>query len=294
MSATGIDGVREFDRVGVVGCGLMGSGIAEVCAAAGLDVLVVVSRPASAERGQRAIRASLDRAVRKGRLTVNERGAALRRITFTTDLDDMEDRRLVIEAVTEDEQVKVEIFTALDKIVKAGDAILASTTSSIPIMRLGRATTRPDHVVGMHFFNPVPALQLVELIPSLGTAATTTARAEAFVAGTLGKQPVRAADRTGFVVNTLLIPYVLAAVRMVESGFATAETIDRAMVLGCAHPQGPLKLADLIGLDSVAAIAEALYDEFKEPLYSPPPLLSRMVECGRLGRKSGRGFYAYS
>ncbi|GAA3828107.1 3-hydroxybutyryl-CoA dehydrogenase [Sphaerisporangium flaviroseum] len=290
-TATGV--ATEFTRIGLVGCGLMGSGIAEVCARAGLDVMVAVSRPASEARGLRLIQSSLDRGVRKGKLTEEERDAILGRVTFTTDLNELGDRRMVIEAVTEEEPVKCEIFTSLDKIVEAEDAILASTTSSIPIMRLARATNRPSQVVGMHFFNPVPALPLVELIPSLATGDGTTARAEAFVRDTLGKQPIRSADRAGFVVNTLLIPYLLAAMRMVESGFADAETIDRAMVLGCAHPQGPLKLADLIGLDSVASIAGALYAEFKEPLYSPPPLLCRMVECGLLGRKSGRGFYDY-
>ncbi|WP_281176595.1 3-hydroxybutyryl-CoA dehydrogenase [Spirillospora albida] len=282
------------ERVGIVGCGLMGSGIAEVVAAAGLDVLAAVSRPASRDRGLGLLRGSLDRAVDRGRRTAEERAEILGRIRFTTDPDDLADRTLVIEAVSEDERIKQEVFGRLDKIVEADDAVLASTTSAIPIMRLGRATSRPERVVGMHFFNPVPAMRLVELVPSLATDGDATERATAFVAGTLGKEPIRCADRTGFVVNTLLIPYLLAAVRMVESGAATPEVVDRAMVLGCAHPQGPLKLADLIGLDSVAAIAEALYAEFREPLYSPPPLLSRMVECGLLGRKSGRGFYAYT
>ncbi|WP_018653757.1 3-hydroxybutyryl-CoA dehydrogenase [Actinomadura flavalba] len=281
------------ERVGIVGCGLIGSGIAEVAAAAGLDVRVAVSRPASRDRGLALLRRSLARSVAKGRRTEAESAALLANVAFTTDLDDLADRSLVIEAVSEDERTKQDVFGRLDKIVEADDAILASTTSSIPIMRLGRATSRPDRVVGMHFFNPVPAMRLVELIPSLATDEAVTRRATAFVAGTLGKEPIRCADRTGFVVNTLLIPYLLAAVRMVESGTATAAVVDQAMVLGCAHPQGPLALADLIGLDSVAAIAEALYAEFREPLYSPPPLLSRMVECGLLGRKSGRGFYAY-
>ncbi|MFI9011479.1 3-hydroxybutyryl-CoA dehydrogenase [Actinosynnema sp. NPDC053489] len=280
-------------KIGVVGCGTMGAGIAEVAARAGLDVLVVVSRPASEARGRALITASLDRALRKEKITGAERDAALAGIAFTTDLGDLADRQLVVEATTEDEDAKFGVFRALDAAVGEADAILASTTSSIPIARLAKAVARPGRVIGVHFFNPVPALPLVELIPSLLTDDDVYDRTERFVTDVLGKQPVRCGDRAGFVVNALLIPYLLAAIRMVETGFSTAEQVDRAMTLGCAHPMGPLALADLIGLDTVAAIAEAMYQEFREPLYSPPHLLQRMVDAGLLGRKAGRGFHTY-
>lgn len=212
---------------------------------------------------------------------------------FSGSLDDLADRQLVVEAVVENADAKTEVFAALDKIVEDPEAILATNTSSIPVMRLGMATHRADRVLGLHFFNPVPVLPLVEVVASLHTAPEAVTAVEEFATGTLGKTVVRSQDRAGFVVNALLIPYLLAAVRMAESGFATAADVDAGMELGCAHPMGPLKLADLIGLDTVAAIAESLYDEFKEPLYAPPPLLQRMVEAGLLGRKSGRGFHTY-
>ncbi|MFH8709131.1 3-hydroxybutyryl-CoA dehydrogenase [Streptomyces rubrogriseus] len=281
------------ERIGVIGCGLMGSGIAEVSALAGCQVTVVASRPASAERGRDRITASLDRGVRKGRLSREQRDAALRRLAFTTDLDDLRDRQLVVESIREHEQEKLELFAALDRVVKDPAAILATNTSSLPISRIGRATTRPGQVIGTHFFSPVPAMPLVELISSLDTEETVHEQARRFAEDVLGKQVIRSGDRSGFVINALLIPYLLSAVRMVESGFATPEVIDRGMVLGCSHPLGPLKLADLVGLDTVVDVATALYQEFKEPLYAPPPLLMRMVETGRHGRKSGQGFYAY-
>ncbi|MET7601867.1 3-hydroxybutyryl-CoA dehydrogenase [Streptomyces avermitilis] len=280
-------------RVGVVGSGAMGAGIAEVCALAGLDVRVAVSREASLTSGRHRVRASLDRAVGKGRLAAAERDAALARIEFTMDLGELADRQLVVEAVREEETLKLDLFATLDKVVEDPEAILASNTSSIPIMKLAGATSRPSDVIGTHFFNPVPAMPLVELVGSLHTSEETLLRAESWVEQALGKQPIRAKDRAGFVVNALLVPYLLAAVRMVESGYATAEDVDRGMVLGCSHPMGPLRLTDMVGLDVVAAVADALYEEFKEPLYAAPPLLSRMVEGGLLGRKSGRGFYAY-
>lgn len=283
----------DITRVGLVGAGVMGAGIAEACARTGLSVTVAVRGPASAERGRTRVRGSLDRAVARGRLDGDERDAAWDRITFTTDLDDLADRQLVVEAVSEDEPAKLEVFRALDRILADDDAILASNTSSIPVMKLARATARSQHVLGMHFFNPVPALPLVELTGSLLTADATRERAERFVTGTLGKQPIQVGDRSGFVVNALLIPYLLAAIRMVESGYATPEVIDKGMVLGCSHPLGPLALSDLIGLDVVASIADALHDEFREPQYVRPPLLSRMVEAGLLGRKSGAGFHTY-
>lgn len=284
---------EPIERVGVVGCGLMGSGIAEVAALAGCDVTVVASRPASAVAGRERVEASMDRRVRKGRLTGPQRDDALRRLTFTTALDDLADRQIVIESVLEREDLKLELFGELDRIVKDPDAVLATNTSSLPITRIGRATTRPGQVVGTHFFSPVPAMPLVELICSLQTEETVYERSRHFAEEVLGKEVIRSADRSGFVVNALLIPFLLSAVRMVESGFATPEVIDRGMVLGCSHPVGPLKLADLVGLDTVADVAAALYQEFKEPLYAPPPLLLRMVEAGRHGRKTGHGFYEY-
>jgi 3-hydroxybutyryl-CoA dehydrogenase len=280
-------------RVGVIGCGLMGSGIAEVAARSGLDVAVVEFDAAAAERGLARIESSLATAVDRGKLAADDRDAALARISVTHDGDALADRELVIEAVVEDEAAKVGVFEMVDKIVLSGDAVLASNTSSIPIMKLAMATQRPESVVGLHFFNPVPVLKLVELVPSLLTSEATIDRSERFAIDVMGKQVIRSQDRAGFVVNALLIPYLLSAIRMLESGFATAEDIDAGMVEGCAHPMGPLHLTDLIGLDTTMAVAESLYEEFKEPLYAPPPLLSRMVDAGLLGRKTGRGFYDY-
>ena len=286
--------MSAIERVGVVGCGLMGSGIAEVCARAGLDVVVREVDAGAAEAGLARLTTSLDRGVRSGKLSEEARDEALGRIRVTTDLDELADRQLVVEAVVEDEASKVEVFRALDKVVTDASAILASNTSSIPIMKLGIATQRPEQVVGMHFFNPVPVLRLVELVTSLLTSPETIARADEFAADVLDKKVIRSQDRAGFVVNALLIPYILSAIRMMESGFATADDIDAGMVEGCNHPMGPLHLADLIGLDTTLAVAESLYEEFKEPLYAPPPMLSRMVEAGLLGRKTGRGFYDYT
>ena len=283
----------SIERVGVVGCGLMGSGIAEVCARAGLDVRVREVNAAAVEAGMKRITGSLDRAVRNGKLAEDARDATLKRISYTTALDELSDRNLVVEAVVEDEGLKTEVFTILDKVITDDQAILASNTSSIPIMKLGIATQRPAQVVGIHFFNPVPVLRLVELVTSLLTSGETVGRAEEFATSVLGKKVIKSQDRAGFVVNALLIPYILSAIRMMESGFATAEDIDTGMVEGCNHPMGPLRLADLIGLDTTMAVADSLYTEFKEPLYAPPPLLSRMVEAGLLGRKAGRGFYSY-
>lgn len=280
-------------RVGVVGAGQMGAGIVEVCARAGADVLVFESTRELAAAGRTRVLRSLDRGVSSGKLTEREREQAAGRLRFTSDLGDFADRQLVVEAVLEDEAVKTAIFAELDKVITDPNAVLASNTSSIPIMKLGMATGNPARVVGMHFFNPVPVLPLVELVPTLLTSPEVAARAEAFAGEVLGKQVVRSADRSGFVVNALLVPYLLSAIRMVESGFATAEDADKAMVLGCAHPMGPLRLSDLIGLDTVKAIADKLYEEYKEPLYAPPPLLLRMVEAGRVGKKAGHGFYRY-
>ncbi|MEU4897301.1 3-hydroxybutyryl-CoA dehydrogenase [Streptomyces sp. NPDC044780] len=284
---------RDIQRVGVVGCGLMGSGIAEVCARKGLDTLVYEVSGEALEAGRSRINQSLGRAVERGKLTAAERDAAMAALEFTTELADFAERDLAIEAVPEDEELKVDVFTTLDQVMLRPDALFASNTSSIPIMKLGAATTRPGQVMGLHFFNPVPVLELVELVPSLVTTDTAWSRMRTFATDVLGRHVIVSQDRAGFVVNSLLVPYLLAAVRMFESGFAVAQDIDEGMVRGCAHPMGPLALADHIGLDTTLAVAESLYAEFKEPLYAPPPLLSRMVEAGHLGRKAGRGFYTY-
>ena len=284
----------QMDKVGVVGCGLMGSGIAEVCARAGLAVAVVEADERALAAGRDRVAKSMDRATRTGKFPEHERGAVDGRMTFTCDFDVLFDCDLVVEAVTEDEAAKLAVLARVDAAVANEEALLTSNTSSIPIMKLAMATRRPHHVLGLHFFNPVPVLRLVEIVPSLLTDDDALNTAEAFVRDRLGKHPVRCKDRAGFVVNALLIPYLLSAIRMLESGFASAEDIDTGMVEGCAHPMGPLALADLIGLDTMAAVAHSLYEEFKEPLYAPPPMLSRLIQAGLLGRKTGRGFYTYT
>ncbi|GHE94205.1 3-hydroxybutyryl-CoA dehydrogenase [Streptomyces spiralis] len=285
--------MSDISRLGVVGCGLMGSGIAEVAALRGLDVTVTESSAELAAAGRDRVIASLERGVRRGKLTETERDQALARLTFTHDLGELADRQFVIEAVAENRDVKLDLFRQLDKVIVDPEAVLATNTSSIPVVDLAVATGRSSHVVGLHFFNPVPVQKLVEVIPALTTSADTVTRARAVATELLGKEVVQAPDRSGFVVNALLVPYLLAAIRMVESGAARPEDIDRGMELGCAHPMGPLRLLDLIGLDTAQAVAESMYEEFKEPLYAAPPLLQRMVAAGHLGRKSGRGFYPY-
>jgi 3-hydroxybutyryl-CoA dehydrogenase len=286
--------LKDITRVGVVGCGQMGAGIAEVFARAGLEVRVTEPDPGRLAAGRERLTASLHRAAERGKISAADRDAALERTDWTTDLADFADRDLVVEAVVEDEGVKTAIFRTLDRVVTRPDAILASNTSSIPLVNLAVATERPEQVIGVHFFNPAPVQKLVELIPALTTGKETLARAEELVTGPLGKHAIRAQDRAGFVVNALLIPYLLSAIRMAESGIASREDIDNGMELGCAHPMGPLRLSDLIGLDTVASVAHSMYEELKEPLYAAPPLLLRMVAAGRLGRKSGRGFYDYA
>jgi 3-hydroxybutyryl-CoA dehydrogenase len=284
---------QSIERVGVVGAGLMGAGIAEVAAKAGNDVTVCDINDAAVTAGRARIEASLQKAVKAGKLEDDAAMAALARVRFVTDIGELADRQLVVEAVREFEDEKLDVFRNLGKTLLDDDAIMASNTSSIPIMKLAMATERPDHVLGLHFFNPVPVMRLVELIPSIVTSSDVADRAEDFVAGTLGKRVIRSQDRAGFIVNALFVPYVLAAIRMLESGFASADDIDAGMVEGCSHPMGPLALADMIGLDTIEAVADSMYAEFKEPLYAPPPLLSRMVEAGLLGRKCGRGFFNY-
>lgn len=278
-------------RIGVVGCGLMGAGIAEVAARAGQDVVVAESDQDRVRAGSARLAGSLERAESKGK--IDSAAAVLERIRVVDDLAALADRELVVEAIVEDEGAKTALLATLDRVVTDPGAILASNTSSIPISRLASATSRPQSVIGIHFFNPVPVLSLVEIVPSLLTSEETTRRATEFATQILGKHAIRCPDRAGFVVNALLVPFILSAVRMLESGFASAEDIDEGLVRGAAHPQGPLRLADLVGLDTCAAVARSLYEEFKEPLFAPPPLLSRMVEAGLLGRKTGQGFYTY-
>ncbi|HVL97167.1 MAG TPA: 3-hydroxybutyryl-CoA dehydrogenase [Solirubrobacteraceae bacterium] len=280
-------------RVAVIGGGLMGSGIAEVCARSGVDVTVVEADDSRAEKARASIETSLDRAVRRGKLEDADRGAALERLAVTARLDDVEGADAAIEAIIEDELAKRELFRRLDALLP--DARwLASNTSSVPIMKLAADTSRPERVLGLHFFNPVPVLKLVEVVRSIMSADDVLDDARAFAEQTLGKKCIDSQDRAGFVVNALLVPYLLAAIRMYESGFASREDIDTGMVLGCAHPMGPLALSDLVGLDTLLAVSQSLYEEFRDPSSVAPPLLNRMVEAGLLGRKTGRGFYDYS
>ncbi len=283
----------SIERVGVIGAGQMGSGIAEVSAKAGADVVVYEPTDELVTAGRHRLTQSLERAAAKGKLSEGDRDAALARLTFTTSLADLADRQLVIEAVVEDEAVKAKIFAELDSVITDPDAVLASNTSSIPIMKIAAATKNPSRVLGLHFFNPVPVLPLVELISTLVTSPEAADRTEQFASAVLGKKVVRCGDRSGFVVNALLVPYLLSAIRMAEAGVATVEDIDTAIVAGLSHPMGPLRLSDLIGLDTMKLIADSMYDEYKDPNYAPPPLLLRMVEAGQLGKKSARGFYTY-
>jgi 3-hydroxybutyryl-CoA dehydrogenase len=285
---------EPVERVGVVGGGIMGSGIAEVCAKADLDVVLVESGDTAAAEAAARFGDSLQRAVSRGKLDAGAAGRARDRVRFTSDFAMVADRQLVIEAVVERREAKLEVFRRLAEVVEEPGAVLASNTSSIPIVELAVATgERKDRVLGLHFFNPVPVMPLVEIIPSLLTSEHVRRRATRFVSTRLGKDPIVAPDRAGFTVNALLIPYLLSAIRMLEQGLASAEDIDRGMVGGCAHPMGPLALADLIGLDTVMGVAETLYAEHREQLYAPPPLLQRLVTAGLLGRKTSRGLYSY-
>jgi len=283
----------SIERVGVVGAGQMGAGIAEVSARAGVDVLIFEPTEALTTAGQARIVKSLERGVSAGKITERERDAAVGRLKFTTSLAELADRQLVIETVIEDETVKSGIFAELDRVITDPEAVLASNTSSIPIMKIAAATQNPSRVLGLHFFNPVPVLPLVELVSTLVTSDAALSRAEEFAGSVLGKQVVHCSDRSGFVVNALLVPYLLSAIRMVEAGFATVEDVDKAVVASLSHPMGPLRLSDFVGLDTLKLIADKMFEEFKDPHYGPPPLLLRMVEAGMLGKKSGRGFYSY-
>jgi len=282
---------EDVRAVGIVGCGLMGSGIVEVCARAGTSVVYLEPTDELVAQGRHRIETSTLRAVEREKLTEPERREILGRISGTTDVADLAGADLVIEAATEDHPTKVELFRRLDEITRP-DVILASNTSSIPIADLGAATKRPELVMGMHFFNPVPVMGLIELVKAITTADETIEFGRAWGVR-LGKTTVESRDRAGFIVNMLLIPYLNSAVRLLEEGFATREDIDTAVHLGLNHPMGPLQLIDLIGVDTTMFVANVLYEEFKEPLFAPPPLLKRMVTAGHLGRKTRRGFYDY-
>ena len=279
------------ETVGVVGAGFMGSGIAESAARGGYAVALYEPDPAALERSRGAIEASLARAVKAGKVEAAEAAAALARIAHTTQLAALAGAQLVIEAVYEDAGVKSEVFRELDRLLPP-ETPLASNTSSIPIAQIAAATAHPERVLGLHFFSPVPVMRLVEVVVGLDTASAVVERAERFVQA-IGKQSIRTKDRSGFVVNLLLVPYLMAAVRMLEEGFASADDIDTGMQLGAGHPMGPLALCDFIGIDVLEAVCDSLYDEFKRPEYAAPPLLKRMVAAGHHGRKSGCGFYDY-
>ena len=282
----------EIRTVGVIGAGTMGSGIVEVVARSGLQVVAREMSLELVEAGRARVERSMDRAVSRGRLDEATRDAASGAIAWTTDLDELSGCDLVLEAVPESLPLKLEIFGVLDRVLRP-EAIMATNTSSIPITDVAMGTSRPEQVLGMHFFNPATVMKLVEVISTQLTAAEVTEAATAFATDTLGKRVVSAPDRAGFVVNKLLVPYICQAIEMFEAGHASATDIDDAMKLGAGHPMGPLTLADLIGLDVCLFTAESLYAEYAERFYAPPPLLRRMVAAGRLGRKTGRGFYEY-
>jgi 3-hydroxybutyryl-CoA dehydrogenase len=277
--------------VAIVGGGFMGAGIAECAALAGIPV-VVYELPEYLDAARQRLEGSLERAVKRGKCAAADRDSALARSTLTSELTDVAGADLVVEAVPEKVELKTSIMKALGDIV-ADDAVIASNTSSIPIAQLASAVSHPDRVVGLHFFSPVPVMRLVEIVRALDTSDETVEKAHGFAAQ-LGKQAIETKDRSGFIVNFLLIPYLMAAVRMFEDGFASREDIDEGMKLGAGHPMGPLTLCDFIGLDVLHAVCNSLYEEFKRSEYAPPPLMKRMIAAGRLGRKSGRGFYDYA
>lgn len=282
----------DITKVAVIGGGTMGSGIAELCAKAGLDTIVMEADAAAAEAAQQRIDGSMDKAVARERLTVDDRASAGSNLSYATDLNSLSDRDLVIEAIVENEQVKLDLFAKLDEITPE-HAILASNTSSIPLINIGTATKRPERVIGLHFFNPATVQKLCEIVVSIATSDEVLAQATTFAQDTLGKETIVSQDRAGFIVNRLLVPYLLQAIVLLDTGQVSAEDIDKGMMFGCAHPMGPLTLCDLIGLDTIKSVADVLYDEFKEPTYAAPPLLKRMVAGGLLGRKTKRGFYNY-
>ncbi len=281
----------KIRKVGVLGAGLMGSGIAEVCAKSGYETVV---REVSEELGRKGIsriEGSLGKAVEKKKLAPEERDAARARLSATTRLEDLADCDIVIEAIIENLDLKKETYRELDRLCKP-ETIFCSNTSSLTITEMSAATSRADRFAGLHFFNPVPVMKLVEVVRTIATSDETVDTVFAF-AQSLGKEPIRAHDNSGFVVNRLLVPYLLDAVRALEEGVGSREDIDKGMELGCGHPMGPLKLLDFVGLDTTYYIAQIMFDEYREKRFAPPPLLKRMVLAGRLGKKSGRGFYEY-
>jgi 3-hydroxybutyryl-CoA dehydrogenase len=284
--------MTEIKTVGVLGCGLMGSGIAQVCAAAGYRTIVREVSDQLLAKGRSGIEGSLAKAVERAKLTEADRDATLGRLVFTTALPELAAADIVIEAVTENLELKNDLWTELDG--RCGpQTIFASNTSSLTIAAMAAATSRADRFVGLHFFNPVPLMKLVEVVRTVTTAPATFERAMAF-ARTLGKEPIAAKDNSGFIVNLLLVPYLLDAIRALEHGVGSIADIDKGMVLGTGYPMGPFTLLDFVGLDTTYKIAEIMFDEYREPRYAPPPLLKRMVLAGMYGKKSGRGFYDYS
>src|SRR5215217_2051396 len=284
--------MSQIKRVGVLGCGLMGSGIAQTAATAGFSTVARDVAAPLLDKGRAGIAKSMGRLVEKGKLNASDRDAASGRLSFTTDMADLKDCDIIIEAVTEDLALKNELWRELD-VLCPPTTIFASNTSSLTIAAMAAATRRPDRFVGLHFFNPVPLMPLVEVVRTVTTSQETFDRAFEF-AGALGKEPVAATDNPGFIVNLLLVPYLLDAARALERGIASTADLDRGMQLGCGHPMGPLTLMDYIGLDTVVRIAEIMFDAYREPRYAAPPLLQRMVVAGFQGRKNGRGFYDYS
>ncbi len=282
----------DIETVGVVGCGLMGSGIAEVSARAGFETLVREVNDELLEEGLGRIRKSLDRAVSKGKLEASDRDAALDRIRGSTDLEDLAGADIVVEAIVEDLDAKRELFGKLDEICP-DHTLFASNTSSLTVTQMAAATDRPDRFVGLHFFNPVPVMKLVEVVRTIATGDEAHRTAMEF-ARSLGKEPVQARDSSGFIVNRLLVPYMLDAIRSLEQGLGSIEDIDKGMVLGTGYPMGPFTLSDFVGIDTLLRIAEIMYEEYAETRFAPPPLLRRMVTLGYYGRKTGRGFYDYS
>jgi 3-hydroxybutyryl-CoA dehydrogenase len=282
----------RFSKVGVAGCGLMGSGIAEVVAKSGRDVVVLEMNDDLLARGRGRIEKSLDRAVQKGKLEADEKDRIQGRISFTTDVTELADAGMIIEAIVEDLEVKNDLFGKLDELC-GPDTVFASNTSSLTVTDMAAATNRPDRFVGLHFFNPVPVMKLVEVVRTIATSEESFQRAFEFAAS-LGKEPIAAKDNSGFVVNLLLVPYMLDAIRQLERGVASIEDIDKGMVLGCGYPMGPFTLCDFVGIDTLYFISEIMFDEYREERYAPPPLLKRIVSMGRFGRKTGKGFYDYT
>ena len=284
--------MTQIRKVGVCGAGLMGNGIAQTCASAGFDVVLMEVADAPLQRGVQSITKSLDKFVEKQKLALAERDAILGRITPTTDVKDLKDCDLVIEAIVENPETKTQLFRQLDELL-APHAIICTNTSSLCVIELAAKTNRPNRVAGLHFFNPVPIMKLVEVVKTIATTQDVIDSLFEF-AVQLGKEPILAKDTTGFVVNRLLVPYLLYAIRVYDEGLASKEDIDKGMRLGCGYPMGPLELLDFVGLDTTYYIAQIMYDEFKDPMMAPPPLLKRMVLAGQFGRKSGKGFYDYA